>query len=122
MRQRFAGLQCLATWMLDMLAHYATMNNPNRVALPVNLAFRRTISLISGGFYLPGYAGTSMRNHNLTFEDMDNITVCGQTLMRVLGQGGYKAILGLEGRGNILMFQFLLFKKIWKLPLNIKFR
>ena len=83
-----------------MLAHYATMNNPNRVALPVNQAFRRVISLIGGGFYLPGYAGTSMRNHSLTFEDMDLITTTGQTLVRVLGHGGYKAILGLEGRSK----------------------
>jgi len=100
MRQRYPGFQPLSTWMLDLLAHYATMNNPNRQALPVNVAFRRTISLMSGGMYLPGYAGTAMRGHNLAYEEQDIATSTAQTLLRVLGNGGYKYVLGLETPHN----------------------
>jgi interleukin enhancer-binding factor 2 len=102
MRARFAGMQPLSTWMLDILAHYAVTNNPSRTALPINQAFRRTLSLISAGMYLPGYAGISNRGHILKEEDMDLATMTVQTLLRILGQGGYKAILGLENRGDFL--------------------
>jgi interleukin enhancer-binding factor 2 len=96
LRQRFVTLQPLSTWMLDLLAHFATMNNPNRQPFPINIAFRRTIALIAAGMYLPGSAGTTMRGHNLSYEDQDVIAATGQTLLRILAQGGYKAILGLE--------------------------
>ncbi|CAL8107240.1 unnamed protein product [Orchesella dallaii] len=98
MRQRYPSFQPISTWMLDLLAHYAVMNNPgpNRQALPINVAFRRTIALMATGMYLPGYAGTSMRGHNLTYEEQDLATAASQTLLRVLAQGGYRVILGLD--------------------------
>jgi len=96
MRQRYCGFQSLATWMLDLLAHYATLNNPTRQALPVNVAFRRTLSLMAGGMYLPGYAGTNIRGHSLTYEEEDAATSTAQTLLRILSHGGYKYVLGLE--------------------------
>lgn len=96
MKQRYQGFQPLSTWLLDILAHFAVMNNPSRQAFPINVAFRRAISLMSSGMYLPGYAGTSMKGHNLSYEDMDMATSTAQTLLRVLAQGGYKVVLGLE--------------------------
>jgi len=95
-RQRFVGFQPIPTWMLDLLAHYATMNNPTRQALPVNLAFRRSLALISGGLYLPGYSGANIRGHGMTAEQQDAATSTAQTLVRILGLGGFKQVLGLE--------------------------
>lgn len=105
MRQRFPSLEPLAPWMLDLLAHYAIMNNPSRQALPVNVAFRRTLSLMSAGMYLPGYVGTAMRGHTLTYEQQDMVTAAGQTLVRILSAGGYKVILGLESH-SVGMFSW----------------
>lgn len=96
MRQRYSGLQALSTWLLDILAHFAVMNNPNRQALSINVAFRRALALMAAGMYLPGYAGTHMRGHSLTYEEQDTATATAQMLLRVLAQGGYKVVLGLE--------------------------
>jgi len=96
MRQRYTGFQPLSTWLLDLLAHLAVMNNPTYQPLPINVAFRRTLSLMASGLYLPGYTGTSIRGHGITYEDQDMVTATAQTLLRILAQGGFKVILGLE--------------------------
>jgi len=109
MRQRFTGFEPLTTWMLDLLAHYATLNNPSRQALPINTAFRRCLQLLSSGLFLPGSAGIAdpceaqgIRVHTaITLEQQDTVCLTAQTLLRVLSHGGYKQVLGLEGNSSI---------------------
>ncbi|XP_066956649.1 interleukin enhancer-binding factor 2 homolog isoform X2 [Macrobrachium rosenbergii] len=109
LRSRFEGFDPLSPWMLDLLAHYAIMNNPSRQALPINSAFRRCLQLLAAGLFLPGSAGISdpceggnIRVHTaMTLEQQDLVCLTAQTLLRVLSHGGYKQILGLEGNSSI---------------------
>lgn len=109
MKSRFQGFEALSTWMLDLLAHYATMNTPNHQAMPINVAFRRSLQLLSAGLFLPGSAGigdpceaAGIRVHTaMTLEQQDTVCLTAQTLLRVLTHGGYKQILGLEGNSSI---------------------
>lgn len=106
---RFEGFQPLTPWMLDLLAHFAIMNNPSRQALPINLAFRRMFQLLAAGLFLPGSAGITDPCENihsriftsLSLEQQDVCCMTAQTLLRVLVHGGYKHILGLEGNTSI---------------------
>lgn len=109
LRGRFAGLQPLTMWIIDLLAHHAIMNTPNRQPLAINIAFRRAIQLLSSGFFLPGSAGIvdpcesgNVRVHTvMTLEQQDMVCYTAQTLLRVLAHGGYRAILGLDGETTI---------------------
>jgi len=109
LRSRFDGFEPLSPWMLDLLAHYAILNNPSRQALPINSAFRRCLQLLAAGLFLPGSAGISdpceggnIRVHTaMTLEQQDLVCLTAQTLLRVLSHGGYKQILGLEGNSSI---------------------
>lgn len=109
LRSRFEGLEPLTPWMIDLLAHYSIMNNPNRQPLPLNIACRRCLQLLAAGFFLPGSAGISdpcesgnIRVHtSMTLEQQDQVCYTAQTLLRVLSHGGYKQILGLEGDASI---------------------
>ena len=105
LRARFEGLSPLSPWIIDLMAWYATMNNPKREALPLTVSFKRTFQLISGGFFLPGSAGiidpcehSPSRVHtSMTLEQQDSVCLTFQTLLRVLAHGGFRQILGLEG-------------------------
>lgn len=101
LRRRFEGLEPLSPWMLDLLAHNAILNNPGRQALPINIAYRRCLQLLSAGLFLPGSAsitdpceGNNMRVHTaMTLEQQDQVCLTAQTILRVLAHGGYKRIL-----------------------------
>jgi len=109
LRKRFSGLAPLNPWMLDLLAHYAILNNPNRTALTITAAYRRVLQLLSAGFFCPGSAGISdpceggnVRVHtNMSLEEQDLVCLTAQTLLRVLSHGGYKQVLGIEGNSSI---------------------
>lgn len=106
-RVRFDGLQPMSPWLIDLVAHYATTNGTKQrgEVLPIQVAFRRVLQLISAGFFLPGSAGiidpceqSLVRVHTtMTLEQQDQVCYTTQTLMRVLAHGGYKTILGFEG-------------------------
>merc|ERR1719290_619981 len=109
LRRRFQGFSPLTPWMLDLLAHYAILNNPTRSALPLTSAYRRILQLLSAGFFLPGSAGIadpceggSVRVHTvMTLEEQDQVCLTAQTPLRVLSHGGFKQILGIEGNSSI---------------------
>ncbi|KAK6635435.1 hypothetical protein RUM44_000686 [Polyplax serrata] len=110
LRNRFEGLQSLTQWQIDLLAHSSIMNNPSRQTLPINIAFRRVLQLLSAGLFLPGSAGItdpcesgSNRVHtSLSLENQDLICLTAQTMLRILAHGGYKRLLCLEpGRMNL---------------------
>ena len=109
-------------------AHFCVLTTPNRQALPVNLAFRRVIQLLSAGFFLPGSCGKflfiqvlktwnyvnlffsgildpcevgAIRVHMvMTMEQEDLLCRTAQNLLRILSHGGYNAIIGLDQKTN----------------------
>lgn len=101
---RFPGLSSLSQWMLDLLAHLVVMRNNCRQALPIHVAFRRVFQLLASGLFLPGSAGITdpcekgqVRVHtNLTLEQQDEVCMAAQTIQRILCQGGWNFVLGLE--------------------------
>ncbi|KAG1695550.1 Interleukin enhancer-binding factor 2 [Nymphon striatum] len=109
LRARFTGFEALSPWIIDLLAHYAIMNNPTRQALPINVAFRRCLQLLAAGLFLPGSAGIpdpcekgTIRVHtSMSLEQQDQVCLTAQTLLRVLAHGGFKQVLGLEGNASI---------------------
>jgi len=109
LRKRFSGFEALTPWMIDLLAHYCILNNPNRQALTLSQAYRRFLQLLSAGFFLPGSAGIAdpcesgaVRVHTtMTLEQQDIVCLTAQTLLRVLAHGGFKQVLGIEGNSSI---------------------
>ncbi|KAJ8736814.1 hypothetical protein PYW07_000085 [Mythimna separata] len=101
---RHSGLEPLTPWMIDLLAHHCIMNNPARQALPINVAFRRALSLLAGGLFLPGCAGLAdpceaahARAHTaLDLAAQDMAAATAQTLLRVVARGGHRYVLGLQ--------------------------
>ncbi|XP_073238536.1 interleukin enhancer-binding factor 2 homolog [Porites lutea] len=107
LRKRFTGFQGLTPWLIDLLAHRAAMVNSSRQPLPVNVAFRRALQLLSSGLFLPGSLGIidpcesgNVRAHSvLSLEEQDAICTCAQTLLRCLNHGAFNEILSLGQEG-----------------------
>lgn len=71
--KRFDGFQAMNPWMIDLLAHFAIMNNPCRQALAINVAFCRVFQLLAAGLFLPDSAGIldpCEKNHSRVFTCM----------------------------------------------------
>jgi interleukin enhancer-binding factor 2 len=109
LKRRFLGFERLTLWMLDLLAHYCILNTPNRQPLTLDRAYKRFFEILSAGFFLPGSAGIvdpcesgAVRVHTaMTLEEQDEVCLTAQTLLRVLSNGGFKHILGIEGNSSI---------------------
>lgn len=109
LKNRFEGFEPLTLWIIDLLSHYAVMNNPARQPLPINTAFKRCLQILAAGFFLPGSVGITdpceqgnIRVHTvMTLEQQDQVCYTAQTLLRVLSHGGFKQILGMEGNATI---------------------
>jgi len=109
LRRRFQGFEPLTPWMLDLLAHYCTLNTQNRQPLSLGPAYKRFLQILSAGFFLPGSAGIvdpcesgAVRvRAAMTLEEQDQVCLTAQTLLRVLSHGGHKHILGIEGNSSI---------------------
>jgi len=127
MRSRIKGLEPLSPWMIDLLAHFSVLNTPNRQALPVNLAFRRVIQLLSAGFFLPGSCGIldpcevgAIRVHMvMSMEQEDMLCLTAQNLLRILSQGGYNVILGLDQKDNDPSTELLVLNGVVVSPLEM---
>lgn len=109
LKNRFDGMSPLTPWIIDLLSHFAVVNNPSRQPLPINQAFKRALQMLAAGFFLPGSMGItdpceggSVRVHTaMSLEQQDQVCFTAQTLLRVLSHGGYKQILGMEGNASI---------------------
>uniref|UniRef100_A0A2K5UPB2 DZF domain-containing protein n=2 Tax=Macaca fascicularis TaxID=9541 RepID=A0A2K5UPB2_MACFA len=106
----FPGFEPLTPWILDLLGHYAVMNNPTRQPLALNVAYRRCLQIPAAGLFLPGSVGItdpcesgSFRVHTvMTLEQQDMVCYTAQTLVRILSHGGFRKILGQEGDASYL--------------------
>ncbi|XP_023823486.2 interleukin enhancer-binding factor 2 homolog [Salvelinus sp. IW2-2015] len=113
LRTRFPGFEPLTPWMLDLLGHSAVMNNPSRQPLALNVAFRRSLQMLSSGLFLPGSAGIADPCENghyrvftvMNLEQQDMVCLTAQTLVRLLSHGGYMKILGLDGDASHLVVE-----------------
>ncbi|NXL66509.1 ILF2 factor, partial [Chordeiles acutipennis] len=110
LRIRFPGFEPLTPWILDLLGHYAVMNNPTPPPLALNIAYRRCLQILAAGLFLPGSVGITdpcesgnFRVHTvMTLEQQDMVCYTAQTLVRILSHGGYRKILGQEGDASYL--------------------
>ncbi|XP_028399713.1 interleukin enhancer-binding factor 2-like [Dendronephthya gigantea] len=108
MKNRFntTGLQGLTPWLIDLLAHRATVSVSNE-PVTINVAFRRALQLLASGLFLPGSIGIidpcesgNVRAHSvLSLEEQDAIATSAQTLLRCLSHGAVKEVLGSVSEG-----------------------
>uniref|UniRef100_A0A8C6EHV8 DZF domain-containing protein n=1 Tax=Microcebus murinus TaxID=30608 RepID=A0A8C6EHV8_MICMU len=106
----FPGFEPLTPWILDLLGHYAVVNNPTRQPLALNVAYRRCLQILAAGLFLPGSVGITdpcesgnFRVHTImTLEQQVMVCYTAQTLVRILSHGGFRKILGQEGDASYL--------------------
>ncbi|KAG3272633.1 ILF2-like, partial [Ictidomys tridecemlineatus] len=106
----FPGFEPLTPWILDLLGHYAVMNNPTKQPLALNVAYRRCLQILAAGLFLPGSVditdpceSSNFRVHTvMTLEQQDMVCYTAQTLVQILSHGGFRKILGLEGDASSL--------------------
>ncbi|KAH9425518.1 Interleukin enhancer-binding factor 2 [Dermatophagoides pteronyssinus] len=118
--QRFNEFSYFSPWMIIILCHYSMTcirgtnagsggggSNQGSVGedhLPIHLAFKRLLQLLSSGIFLPYSAGITdpcepkMPIHGkLSVHDQETITRQAQTLLRLLNyQNGCRYVFGLE--------------------------
>ncbi|EPQ17791.1 Interleukin enhancer-binding factor 2 [Myotis brandtii] len=106
LRIRFPGFEPLTPWILDLLVHYAVMNNPTRQPLALNVAYRCCLQILAAGLFLPGsmgitdpYESGNFRVHTvMTLEQQDMVCFTA----RILSHGGFRKISGQEGDASYL--------------------
>ncbi|KAA3681769.1 interleukin enhancer-binding factor 2, partial [Paragonimus westermani] len=99
-RRRFKGFQYLSSWMINLLAVYAVTQNITPQPLPINLAFRRFLQLLSSGMLVPGSVGLvdpcepgALRLHScISLSEQDELCCTAQTLLRSLIHGAHEIL------------------------------
>jgi len=112
LKKRFVGLSGLTPWLIDLLAFKsATLPSNTRDPLAINIAFRRSLQLLSAGCFLPGAVGVvdpcesgQVRSHSvLGLEEQDLLCLNAQTLLRTLSHGAFIEILGVDGQPAVTL-------------------
>ncbi|XP_062520766.1 interleukin enhancer-binding factor 2 homolog [Corticium candelabrum] len=102
--QRITQLRHLNDWHCELLAHFCVLQHSNNQPLPVTVAFKRFLQLMSAGFFLPDSVciddpceADDLKVHqNLTYDQMEEVTTICQCLLRLLTYGAHREILGVE--------------------------
>jgi len=112
LKKRFPGLAGLTPWLIDLLSYNsATLPSNSRDPLSINVAFRRSLQLLSSGIFLPGAVGVidpcesgHVRSHSvLGLEEQDLLCLTAQTLLRCLAHGAVNEILGIDGQPPVAL-------------------
>ena len=104
---RFKEFSYFSPWMIIILCHYSmtcTSGTSGEDNLPIHLAFKRLLQLLSSGIFLPYSAGITdpcepkMPIHGkLSVYDQETISRQAQTLLRLLNyHNGCRYVFGLE--------------------------
>ncbi|KAF8386344.1 hypothetical protein PRIPAC_75486 [Pristionchus pacificus] len=101
MRRRFPGLEPINIWAFESLIQYCLITTPSGFSLSAGPAFKRVLSMLSAGIFLPGSSGLGdpvdarfRLCDQLGFDEMDTACSTAQTLLRILCNGGAAVLLG----------------------------